>query len=216
MDLIEELTKTKVYLVVIFHHSVRKVIRDKLHFSSTFALIGWLTKIQRKISLKHFLQDWKSSVNAPDPTWVYAVDFLERKSLELTDLFVYRVKFSTKKRIRWLFLRSGSLFDVSPTRTDSEIFGFDLFFDRRVKNWVKSKIKWTIWKFFIWKSSGNARKSFVCLRNDANDLSSWKFSIFTVLVWKCCSSKKNLWWRLNFLSCWSTNSQRNGQKNKRK
>ncbi len=39
-----------------------------------------------------FSKEWKTSPNTQDDCWLYAIDFLECKSFEFNDLYIYRVK----------------------------------------------------------------------------------------------------------------------------
>jgi len=42
-----------------------------------------------------FSKEWKTSPGSQDACWLYAIDFLERKSFEFNDLYIYRVKISS-------------------------------------------------------------------------------------------------------------------------
>ncbi|CAF4996800.1 unnamed protein product [Rotaria sp. Silwood1] len=44
------------------------------------------------------LQEWKTASGGHDSSWLYAIDFLERKSLEFNDLYIYRVRYSIPTR----------------------------------------------------------------------------------------------------------------------
>jgi hypothetical protein len=35
--------------------------------------------------------EWKTAPGGQDPCWLYAIDFIEKKSLEFNDLYIYRV-----------------------------------------------------------------------------------------------------------------------------
>ena len=37
------------------------------------------------------LKEWKTSPGGQDDCWLYAIDFLQRKSFEFNDLYIYRV-----------------------------------------------------------------------------------------------------------------------------
>jgi len=43
-------------------------------------------------------KEWKTSAGGQDHCWLYAIDFLERKSLEFNDLYIYRVRYSIPTR----------------------------------------------------------------------------------------------------------------------
>ncbi len=42
-----------------------------------------------------FSKEWKTSPDTQDSCWLYAIDFLERKSFEFNDLYIYQVKISS-------------------------------------------------------------------------------------------------------------------------
>jgi hypothetical protein len=40
--------------------------------------------------------EWKTAPGGQDPCWLYAIDFIEKKSLEFNELYIYRVMNSSK------------------------------------------------------------------------------------------------------------------------
>jgi hypothetical protein len=42
-------------------------------------------------------KEWKTTPGGQDACWLYAIDFIEKKPLEFTNLYIYRVSFC------WLF-----------------------------------------------------------------------------------------------------------------
>ncbi|CAF0863527.1 unnamed protein product [Rotaria sordida] len=42
--------------------------------------------------------EWKTAPGGHDNSWLYAIDFLQRKSLEFNDLYIYRVCYSIPTR----------------------------------------------------------------------------------------------------------------------
>ncbi|CAF3331824.1 unnamed protein product [Rotaria socialis] len=43
-------------------------------------------------------KEWKTTPGGQDACWLYAIDFLEKKSLEFNDLYIYRVRYSIPTR----------------------------------------------------------------------------------------------------------------------
>ncbi|CAF1317067.1 unnamed protein product [Rotaria magnacalcarata] len=43
-------------------------------------------------------KEWKTAPGGQDACWLYAIDFLEKKSLEFNDLYIYRVRYSIPTR----------------------------------------------------------------------------------------------------------------------
>ncbi|CAF3390088.1 unnamed protein product [Rotaria sp. Silwood1] len=43
-------------------------------------------------------KEWKATPGGQDACWLYAIDFIEKKSLEFNDLYIYRVRYSIPTR----------------------------------------------------------------------------------------------------------------------
>ncbi|CAF2375672.1 unnamed protein product [Rotaria sp. Silwood2] len=43
-------------------------------------------------------KEWKTTPGGQDACWLYAIDFLEKKALEFTELYIYRVRYSIPTR----------------------------------------------------------------------------------------------------------------------
>ncbi|CAF3665243.1 unnamed protein product [Adineta steineri] len=64
-------------------------------------------------------KQWKTSPSGQDPCWLYVIDFIEKKSLEFNDLYMYRVQYSIPTRRQPIPKQTVSIyftFDVSKVK----------------------------------------------------------------------------------------------------
>ena len=47
--------------------------------------------------IKILLKEWKTTPGGQDPCWLYVVDFIEKKTLEFNDRYIYRVNCFSKR-----------------------------------------------------------------------------------------------------------------------
>ncbi len=50
------------------------------------------------IIILNFFKEWKTTPGGQDVCWLYAIDFIQKKSLEFNDLYIYRVRYSIPTR----------------------------------------------------------------------------------------------------------------------
>ncbi|UJR10470.1 hypothetical protein I4U23_014674 [Adineta vaga] len=77
-------------------------------------------------------KQWKTTPGGQDPCWLYVTDFIEKKSLEFNDLYIYRVRYSIPTRRQPIPKHTASVyftFDVSKVKSKNTIIPVSFVFE---------------------------------------------------------------------------------------
>ncbi|CAF3732477.1 unnamed protein product [Rotaria magnacalcarata] len=77
-------------------------------------------------------KEWKTAPGGHDDSWLYAIDFLERKSLEFNYLYIYRVRYSIPTRRQPIPRQTVSVYftiDVSKIKPKNTIVHVSFVFE---------------------------------------------------------------------------------------
>ncbi|CAF1316763.1 unnamed protein product [Adineta ricciae] len=77
-------------------------------------------------------KQWKTSLSGQDPCWLYVTDFIEKKSQEFNDLYIYRVQYSIPTRRQPIPKQTASIyftFDISKVKPKNTIIPVSFTFE---------------------------------------------------------------------------------------
>jgi hypothetical protein len=116
---------------------------------------------QIKSEFELFFKEWKTTPGGQDECWLYAIDFIERKSLEFTDLYIYRV--SPSIHFDKLNFSIGSVFHSYSPTTNTPTNCIGLFHSRCFQSQTKGNRFFSFPKKFFHHYIEYFYSSFICL-----------------------------------------------------